>query len=176
MVLPPCVVRPLTDVGEEGAADTHEIESVVIVEPLILDRQHRIDEMRRDLVERHLDALLLVNRERDLTIRGQNRRRLIHLAQALQRGDVRQTGREERDGDGDRGQGGDRQGDHRTGRGAWMSLAKRRPAMEAGLPLADDCVPLMSEPRHERWRVQQPRQRRRYRNQWVFGQFAEVWC
>ena len=71
---------PVPDVGHRRGADADEIEAVVIVEPLILDGDERLDEMRGNFGERHVDPLFLEDGEGELILGVEDRRRLIHVA------------------------------------------------------------------------------------------------
>ena len=62
-----------------------EIEPVMLVEALVLDRGDGLGQVRRHLGERHLDPLLLEDREREAVLVVEHRRRLIHFADAAQR-------------------------------------------------------------------------------------------
>ena len=55
----------MTKIRKRGRHDADAVETVVVVEPLILDRDDRLQQVRRYLVERHLDALLLVDGEHE---------------------------------------------------------------------------------------------------------------
>jgi hypothetical protein len=78
----------------------------VLVEPLVLDGEDRLAHDRRDLVERHDDAVVVVERREHRAVRREHRRLLRQRAllaelrgQVVERGD-RQVGRAVRDGDG----------------------------------------------------------------------------
>ncbi len=98
---------PLAKIAKRGAADADRINPAVIVEALILDREHRVDQVRRHPVERDFDSLFLEDGEGRTIVRVEDRRRLHHVRRAAQRlpigqiggeivGDVRQpSGREE---------------------------------------------------------------------------------
>ena len=43
--------------GERGTGDTNQVEPVVVVEPLVLDSHHGVDQGRRHVRERNLDAV-----------------------------------------------------------------------------------------------------------------------
>ncbi len=79
------------DVGQHRGADPHGVEAVVIVEALVFDRENGRLQVRRDLRERDIDALFLEDRECELVVAIENRRRLVHLAQTPQGVDVRKT-------------------------------------------------------------------------------------
>src|SRR6185295_5206502 len=71
---------PAADVRDRRRCDADQVEAAMLVEALIFDVENRVDQIRRDLGERHIDALLLVDRERH-SVRGvEDRRRLVHLA------------------------------------------------------------------------------------------------
>ena len=58
MVLPPWTASPARDDGDRRADDADRIEAVVIEEAAILDGDDGLDQIRRDLGKRHLDAVL----------------------------------------------------------------------------------------------------------------------
>src|SRR5215469_5540122 len=64
---------------------------MVLVEALILDRDGRALQVRRDLIERHWNALLLIDRERQRVVRVEHRGRLLHVPDLLDRLGVRQA-------------------------------------------------------------------------------------
>ena len=75
---------PLPEVGENRAEHAHRIHAPVIVEPLVLHGHQRAHEVRRNLLQRNLDPLLLVDGERR-PIRGiEQRRGLRHVADPAQ--------------------------------------------------------------------------------------------
>ena len=77
----PLSPAPFLDIAQHGAADANRVDAGVLVEPLILDRDDRLDQVRRDLFERNLDALFLEDRE-DRSILGViDCRRLGHVAE-----------------------------------------------------------------------------------------------
>ena len=84
----PARARP--GVGQHRRADAHDVDAVVLVEPLVLDRDDRLADVARHLLERHLDALLLEDREHRLVGLVEQRRRLRHVADRRQRLAVRQ--------------------------------------------------------------------------------------
>ncbi len=71
------------DVGQRGGSDADEIVASVFVESLILDRGQRVNDVRRYLGKRNVDALFLVDREDQSILFVEHRRRLIHLADFL---------------------------------------------------------------------------------------------
>src|SRR4029453_17880690 len=73
------------DVGEGGRDDAKRVEAAVLEEPLILDGHDRPNQMRRDLRERHFDALLLEDRERQLVRPVVDRGGLSHFAHLAHR-------------------------------------------------------------------------------------------
>ena len=54
-----CTLRPaaFTEVGQRRAGHTHDVYSAMLVEALILNREHRVTQVRRDLIEWDLEAL-----------------------------------------------------------------------------------------------------------------------
>ena len=62
-VEPPWAKRPLLQVDEHRPHDADDVDAAMRVEALVLDREHRVDEVRRHLRQRHLDALFLEDRE-----------------------------------------------------------------------------------------------------------------
>jgi hypothetical protein len=63
----------------------------VVVEPLVFDREHGLEQVRRHLLERNLDPLLFEDRE-DRPVPGvEDRGGLCKIAQAAQRVAVRQA-------------------------------------------------------------------------------------
>ena len=58
---------------------------MMLVKPLIFDREQRLGQIRRDVEERHVNALLFINRERELIFAVEDRRRLIHDADPADR-------------------------------------------------------------------------------------------
>ena len=73
------------DVVQGGAANADDIDTAVVVEALILDREDRLHEPGRDFRQRDIDALLAKDRERGLILRVEERRGLRHRADAAQR-------------------------------------------------------------------------------------------
>jgi hypothetical protein len=71
---------PVTHVGQRRRADTHEVESVMVVKPLVFNVDEGLYEIRRDLGERHFDPLLLEDGEGELILAVKDARRLIHDA------------------------------------------------------------------------------------------------
>ena len=92
MVLPPSRAAPGLEILDDRADHADPVDAAVLVEPLILDRDHRLDQVRRHLLERHLDPLFLEDREDRLVGGVEDRRRLRHVAEAAQRGAVGQPG------------------------------------------------------------------------------------
>jgi hypothetical protein len=70
----------MADVGHGRGADTHEVESVMVVKTLVLDVDQGVDEIRGDLGERHFDPLFLEDGEGELILAVKDARRLIHDA------------------------------------------------------------------------------------------------
>ena len=70
---------PEVQVAQERGADADDVDPTVLEEPLILDREHRLDQVWRDLLERHLEPLLLINREHRHVARVEDGGRLGHL-------------------------------------------------------------------------------------------------
>ena len=79
---------------QDRAADAHGIDAAVIEEALILDRDHGLDEVRRHLLQRNFDPLLLEDGEGGLVAGVEDRRRLDHVAHVAQRLPVGQPGRQ----------------------------------------------------------------------------------
>ncbi len=73
--------------------DAHEIEAVMLVEPLILDGDDRVLQVGRDPIERHADPLLLVNRERQSIVGIEDSGGLLHVADLLDGFRVREGAR-----------------------------------------------------------------------------------
>jgi hypothetical protein len=64
----------------------------VRAEALVFDGDERVDEMRRDVGQAHLEAALLEDGEGRLVLHVVEHRRLGHLAHAPDVGDARQAG------------------------------------------------------------------------------------
>ena len=75
----------MPQVGDRGRHDTHDIEAVMVVKALILDRDDRVNQIGRDLLERHVDALLFEDGEDQRVGVVVHRRRLIHLPDTTHR-------------------------------------------------------------------------------------------
>ena len=54
----------LAQVGQRGAGDAHDVDAAVRAEPLVLDRQQRLHQVRRDIGQRHVEAPLVEDGER----------------------------------------------------------------------------------------------------------------
>ena len=74
-----------THVRERRQTDPEHVEPGVVVEPLILNRNHRLHQVRRYLIEWNLDSLFLENRERELIAAVVDGRCLVHLSDVPQR-------------------------------------------------------------------------------------------
>ncbi len=59
MVLPPCARSSEREVVEDGPAEADRVDAGVQVEAMILDRDDRVLEIGRDLVERDVAPLLV---------------------------------------------------------------------------------------------------------------------
>ena len=70
-------------VANHGADGADGVDATVLIEPLILDRDDRLDEVGRHLLERQLDPLLLEDREGVPVPGVEDRRRLRHVAEAV---------------------------------------------------------------------------------------------
>ena len=87
-------LRPpsFAQVRERRAGNPDQVHAAVLVEALILDGHDGLHQERRDLGERHLEALLLEDREGRPPVGREQRRRLRHVADpgqlALARGRV----------------------------------------------------------------------------------------
>ncbi len=151
---------PALQVDEDRAHDADHVDAAMVVEALILDRQHRVDEVRRHLRQRHLDALFLEDREDraigDVVEDG----RLRHVAHAADLAAARQgmgdvVGEPGDGGDQEprHGDGGDqrRPGQPRMGQGGQPHAIGRTPAQLAGA-LRRAC--------HERWQGESGAHRR----------------
>ena len=68
--------RPGTQVGDHGAYGPLDVEGAVFVEPAVLDRDDRLAHDRGDLRERHLDAILVVERGQFGAVGGEDHRSL----------------------------------------------------------------------------------------------------
>ena len=54
----------LAQVGERRAGDAHDVDAAVAAEPLILDGEQRLDQVRRDIGQRHVEAAFVEDGER----------------------------------------------------------------------------------------------------------------
>ena len=79
IVLPPCAARPRRTLANAADAMRMQVEPVMRVEALIFDRDDRVDHMRRDIRQRHVDALFVENREGELVVGIVNDGRLGHV-------------------------------------------------------------------------------------------------
>jgi hypothetical protein len=75
----------MAQVRQRGRTNPDQVETGVLVELLILDRDERLDQVRRYLRKRHLNPLLLEDRERELIAVVVHRGCLVHLADPSQR-------------------------------------------------------------------------------------------
>ena len=71
-------------IAQRRTRNANDVDSVVIVEALILDREDGVHQVRRHARERHIDALFLEDGEGGLVGTIEQRRRLIHRADAAQ--------------------------------------------------------------------------------------------
>ena len=76
---------PVSNIRESGGDDAKKVEAIVIVEPLIFDRDQCVKQIGRNLRQRLFDPLLLENRERQAVGTVVHRRGLGHLADASDR-------------------------------------------------------------------------------------------
>ena len=81
----------LLQVLQDRRGDANAVNAAVLVEALVLDRHHRLDQVRRDLPERNVDALFLEDGERRFVGRVEDRRRLRHVADTAERAAVGQA-------------------------------------------------------------------------------------
>ena len=81
-------------VAQHGRGDPDRVDAVVFVEALILDGDHRVDQVRRDLLERDLDPLLFEDGKDGRVAGVENSRRPRHFFHVLHLGLVRQAGRQ----------------------------------------------------------------------------------
>jgi hypothetical protein len=73
----------MADVRQPRRHNPDGVEAMMVVIPLIFDRNQRVHQIRRDLFERHFDPLLFEDGE-DERVRGViHRRGLVHLADPL---------------------------------------------------------------------------------------------
>ena len=84
----------LLDVAQNRRHDADDVDAAVLVESLILDRDHRLDQVRRHPVDRDLQPLLLEDREGRMIAGVEDGRRLRHVAQAANGGPVGKAGRD----------------------------------------------------------------------------------
>ena len=82
MVLAPCALRPLADVRPRGPQDATQVDTLVVFEPLVLERDDGLPQVRRDARQRHFDAIFPENRENRTLIDVVQRRRLRHFAES----------------------------------------------------------------------------------------------
>ena len=68
MVLPPFARRPVSQVRERRRRDADRVDAAVLVEALILDRNDGLDQVRRHLLDRNLEPLLLEDGECRLVV------------------------------------------------------------------------------------------------------------
>ncbi len=81
---------PFLEVGHHRSADADEVDAGVRAEALILDGQDGVDEVRRDVGQRHLETALLEDGERRGVGRIVEDGGLGHLAHLLDVADARQ--------------------------------------------------------------------------------------
>jgi hypothetical protein len=137
-------------VGDDGRTDAHQVDPVVLVEALVLDRDDGLAHRLADLLERHLDALFLEDGEHRLVALVVERGRLRHVAHRRQGTAVGQRATDvpgerqpPREGD----PGGQRQSRQRPREGA-------RPRQQ---PAAQAAGVLPTEPRQQSGRHRHPR-------------------
>ena len=87
---------PVTQVRQHGRGYANEVESAMVVEALVFNRDDGSDEVGRDLADGSVDPLLSEDGERQLIVDVVDDRRLVHLAQALDRGLGGQPGQQVR--------------------------------------------------------------------------------
>ena len=75
----------VADVGERGRRDANQVEPVMLVETLIFDRDDRVDQIRRIVGQRHVDALFVEDREGELVVGVVRERGLVHVADSPDR-------------------------------------------------------------------------------------------
>ena len=68
IVEPPCSKLRAAEIRPRRARNPPQIDAGVPLEPLVLDGEHRLNEMGRDLIQRDLVAPLLEDRERRLVV------------------------------------------------------------------------------------------------------------
>ena len=85
---------PFLEVGDHRAANPHHVDPGVFAEALILDGEHGVDEMGRDVGECHFEPPLVENREGRHVDGVVEDGGLRHLAHTLHVVDARQIGEE----------------------------------------------------------------------------------
>jgi hypothetical protein len=81
----------LPDVGPQRSRDAPVVDARVLVESLVLDRDHGVLDVRRDLVARHQDAVVLAGQHRELVAARVEQLRVLgglELVLGLQRREI----------------------------------------------------------------------------------------
>ncbi len=128
-------LAPLAQVVYGCAEHADDVHASVVVEPLVLDRENRVDQVPGNAGQGDVDSLLLVDGERRPSFHIDQRRGLRHRADVAQRMIVRQVGDHvlsEPDGRTDGSPDAKRDGDNERDETTAMLAGERREAFEQG--------------------------------------------